>query len=173
MKILILIVMISIFMVSCSTESAYHVESSVPNLIMPKNNLAFKEIEDYQNYKIIATHFRKDKNELRYILANATAYRAYRNGQKLPEGSKIVKIGWDIKEMENFAVAIEANEVLRVEYMLKDSKKFSENPGNWGYARFVKENGEYKSWTETASCISCHNIAQNNDFLFTKYQELK
>ena len=38
--------------------------SQVPDLKMPKNNLTFKEIEGYQNYKIVATHFRTDKINL-------------------------------------------------------------------------------------------------------------
>ena len=45
--------------------------TSVPQLKMPDSNLTFKMIEGYQDYKIVATHFRTDKNELRYILANA------------------------------------------------------------------------------------------------------
>ncbi|HHD79373.1 MAG TPA: cytochrome p460, partial [Epsilonproteobacteria bacterium] len=52
-------------------------------------------------------------------------------GQKFPYGSKIVKIGWDVKKMPNFGVAFEANEVQRVEYMIKDGENFNKNPGNW------------------------------------------
>ncbi len=41
--------------------------SKVPDLKMPNNKLVFKEIEGYQNYKIIATHFRTDK--MRYDIS--------------------------------------------------------------------------------------------------------
>ncbi len=154
--------------------SACNSKSDVPHLTMPNNGLTFKEIENYKNYKIIATHFRKDKNELRYILANETAYEAYINHLKFSDGSKIVKIGWDAKEMPNFKSALEANEIQRVEYMIKDSHKFNKNPGNWGYARFVKKQGKYSSWKKgTNSCINCHNLAKDNDFLFTKFQHLQ
>ena len=155
-------------------ESDFHLASEVPNLTMPNNNLKFKEIEDYKNYKIIGTHFRTDKDELRYILANEKAFKASNENSSFPNGSILVKIGWDVKKMSNFNLALEANEVQRIEYMIKDSKKFSNNPGNWGYARFVKENGEYKSWDQgTASCVGCHNLAKENQFVFTKYQKLK
>jgi len=162
-------------LVSCSeTRSDYQVVSEVPNLTMPENNLKFKEIEDYKNYKIIATHFRTDKNELRYILANDVAFKAYNKNLPFPNGSKIVKIGWDTKEMSNFSPAIEAKEVQRIEYMIKDNTQFSKNPGNWGYARFVKKAGKYKSWDKgTAGCISCHNLAKDNNFVFTKFQKLQ
>jgi len=177
MKITIIVVLaftIAFLSTSCNSKSEIEVNSEIPDLSMPNNALTFKEIENYKNYKIIATHFRIDKNELRYILANELAYKAYANRQKFPDGSKIVKIGWDVKKMPNFDVALEANEVQRVEYMIKDSNKFKKNPGDWGYARFVKKDGKYKSWDKgTASCVSCHNIAKSNDYLFTKLQTLQ
>jgi hypothetical protein len=135
--------------------------------------LHFKEIEDYKNYKIVATHFRTDKNELRYVLVNKIAFKSFTNNEILPEGSKIVKIGWKVKQMSNFGVALESDSLQRIEYMIKDSKKFKNNPGNWGYARFVKENNQYKSWDKgTTSCVACHNISKDNNFVFSKYQKL-
>ncbi|RUM74620.1 MAG: hypothetical protein DSZ11_03755, partial [Sulfurovum sp.] len=69
--------------------------TKLPKLTMPDNNLTFQMIEGYQDYKIVATHFRTDKNELRYILANPIGYNALKEKLKvMPEGSKIVKIGW-------------------------------------------------------------------------------
>ena len=174
LKTIAIITILTLF-VSCNdTKSNYQVVSKVPDLIMPENNLKFKEIEDYKNYKIIGTHFRTDKNELRYILANDIAFKASNENSPFPNGSKIVKIGWNTEEMSNFSPALEAKEVQRVEYMIKDKDKFSENPGNWGYARFVKKEGKYKSWDKgTTSCISCHNLAKNNDYVFTKFQKLQ
>ena len=160
-------------MASCSEKSDYHIISEVPDLIMPENGLKFNEIEDYKNYKIVATHFRTDKNEIRYILVNEIAFKPFINNEVLPEGSKIVKIGWKVKKMSNFGVALEADSIQRIEYMFKDVKQFKNNPGNWGYARFVKDNNTYKSWDKgTSDCISCHNIAKENNFVFTKYQML-
>jgi len=171
----ITIVTVLTLMVSCSeTKSNYQVVSEVPDLTMPENNLKFKEIEDYKNYKIIGAHFRTDKNELRYILANDVAFKASNENLPFPNGSKIVKIGWDTEEMSNFSPALEAKKVQRVEYMIKDEEQFSKNPGGWGYARFVKKEGKYKSWNQgTASCISCHNLAKDNGFVFTKFQKLQ
>jgi len=121
--------------------------SKVPDIKMPDNNLSFKMIEGYQNYKVIATHFRTDKNEIRYILTNPIAFNALRSGQNpLPEGSKIVKIGWSVKKMLSWPGALEADKILRVEYMVKDSKKFNYNGDHWGYARFIKTKNGYKPW---------------------------
>lgn len=172
-KIKIIVLFAVVLMTSCSKKSDYHLVSKVPDLMMPENGLKFKEIEDYKNYKIVATHFRTDKNELRYVLVNEIAFKPFTNNEVLPEGSKIVKIGWKVKQMSNFGVALESDSLQRIEYMIKDSKKFKDNPGNWGYARFVKENNEYKSWDKgTTSCVACHNISADNNFVFTKHQKL-
>ena len=146
--------------------------TAVPNLQMQDNNLSFNVIEGYQNYKIIATHFRTDKNELRYILANPIAYNAIHTSKTtMPQGSKIVKIGWSVKKMEHYPAALEADKIQRVEYMVKDSKQFNHNGDHWGYARFIKKEGKYTAWDKgVQSCINCHASEKESDFLFTKRQ---
>lgn len=168
-------ILLILLIASCSKQkSTYTVISKVPDLEMPNNHLKFKEIEDYKNYRIVATHFRTDKNELRYILANEKAFKAYNEKTPFPNGSKIVKIGWTVEKMPNFNPALETKQIQRIEYMIKDDKRFSKNPGNWGYARFVKAENNYKPWTKgTKGCISCHNSAKDNDYLFTKMQVLQ
>jgi hypothetical protein len=174
MKILTNALLSGLLMSSLFAQSDVYLtdNTEVPNLKMPDNKLAFNLIEGYQNYKIIATHFRTDKNEIRYVLANPIAYNALKNAIKpLPEGSKIVKIGWSVKKMPTWPGALEADKIQRVEYMFKDSKNFNHNGDNWGYARFVKTEKGYKPWDKGAqSCISCHSIVKNDDFLFTKFQ---
>ena len=149
---------------------SYH--TKLPKLKMPDNNLSFSMIDGYQDYKIVATHFRTDKNELRYILANPIGYNALKSKAKvMPEGSKIVKIGWSVKKMPLFETALEADKIQRVEYMVKDSKNFDSDGDNWGYARFIKKGDKFVSWKKgTQGCISCHSIAKENDFLFTNMQ---
>ncbi len=145
----------------------------VPNLKMPQSGLAFDVIKDYQDYKVVATHFRKDKNEIRYILANKLAFDALKKGVKvLPDGSKVVKIGWSVKEMTLFPSALEADKIQRVEYMLKDSRRFNHDGDHWGYARFIKTKQGYQSFQKgTQGCVSCHAIAKENDYLFSEYQK--
>jgi len=147
-------------------------DTKLPELKMPENNLTFSMIDGYQDYKIVATHFRTDKNELRYILANPIGYNALKLKAKvMPEGSKIVKIGWSVKKMPLFPTALEADKIQRVEYMVKDSKNFDANGDNWGYARFIKKGDKFESWKKgTKGCISCHSIEKKNDYLFTKIQ---
>jgi hypothetical protein len=163
-----------VVLISCNKNSDYHVISDVPDLTMPDNGLRFKEIKDYKNYQIVATHFVTDNNELRYILANKKAFVALSKQQPFSEGSILVNIAWSVKNMSTFTEALEADEIQQIDYSIKDSKKFSENPGNWGYASFEKRNGTYQSSTEgTARCIACHNKAKETDFKFTQFQSLQ
>ena len=173
MKLIKILILSLIVLTSCNTKETYTLVSKVPDLEMPNNQLKFKEIEDYKNYKIVGTHYRTDKNELRYILANPIAFKAYNEKTAFPNGSKIVKIGWTVEKMSNFNPALEAKKVQRIEYMIKDKTRFAANPGNWGYARFVKVENSYEPWQKgTKGCVSCHNLAIDNDYLFTKLQAL-
>lgn len=170
MKKLTKIILISLYTSLLYAES--NTTSHLPNLQMPDNNLTFRMIEGYQDYQIVATHFRTDKNELRYVLANKIGYNALKSKAKvMPEGTKIVKIGWSVKKMASFPTALEADKIQRVEYMIKDSKKFDANGDNWGYARFVKKDGKFESWDKgVQSCISCHSTVKKSDYLFSKMQ---
>ncbi|MDD2357555.1 MAG: cytochrome P460 family protein [Thiovulaceae bacterium] len=160
-------------LLTCTTLLLAFSENELPMLEMKDTKLAFKDIAGYSNYKIVATHFRKDQNELRYILANPIAYKALKNKEiVMPDGSKIVKIGWKVKEMTAFPAAFEADKIQRVEYMIKDKTKHKESDG-WGYARFIKKGDEYKAWDgDVNECVSCHAIMNSNDFLFTKFQPI-
>ena len=146
----------------------------LPDLQMPDNGLHFGLIQAYKDYRIVATHFRTDKNELRYILANPVAYNALQKGQKvMPEGSIVVKIGWSVKKMPLFPAALEADKLQRIEFMVKEPKKFDADGDHWGYARFVKKGDTFIPWNKgTKGCISCHASARENDFLFTRKQSL-
>ena len=169
-----LMMIITVLLTSLFGNDAYeNYTTKLPDLKMPESNLTFALIEGYQDYKVVATHFRVDKNELRYILANPIGYNALKNKAKvMPEGSKIVKIGWSVKKMPLFPSALEADKIQRVEYMIKDSKTFNTDGDNWGYARFIKNGDTYTSWENgTKACISCHSIAKETDYLFTDMQE--
>ena len=166
-------ILVTLCLVSIYANDIYQIHNTtLPELKMPDNNLTFKMIEGYQDYKLVATHYRTGKNEIRYILANPIGYNALKEKQKvMPEGSKIVKIGRLVKKMPTFPNALEADTIQRVEYMVKDSKNFDANGDNWGYARFVKKEGKYMAWDKgTKGCISCHSAVKETDYLFTKMQ---
>ncbi len=149
------------------------IATSLPDIKMPDNGLSFREIEGYQDYKVVATHFRTDKKELRYILANPIAIEALMaKKQPLPEGSKIIKVAWNIKPMTTFPDALEADQIQRIEYMVKDSKHYNQNGDHWGYARYVKKGDEYVPYAKgSAECVACHASVASDDYLFTSFQK--
>lgn len=166
---------VAIALACCSSFllADHHMGQHLPDLVMKDTKLSFKDIEGYQNYSIVASHYRTDMNEIRYILANPVAFEALKKGETMmPEGSKIVKIGWSTNPMETFPVALEAKDIQRVEYMIKDKTKHKESDG-WGYARFVKKDGNYQAWGgDIQSCVSCHAAVKSTDALFTRFQKL-
>ncbi len=170
MKRLMTLFLLALLQLGASESAAV----ALPDLRMPENGLSSTLIKGYENYRIVATHFRTDKNELRYILANPVAFKALQEGKKvMPEGSIVVKIGWSVKKMPLFPAALEADKLQRIEYMVKDAKRFDANGDHWGYARFVKTENGYKAWDKgTKGCISCHASAKENDYLFTRKQSL-
>ncbi len=140
--------------------------------IQEKNGLSLKTIQGYENWQVAATHWRKDKNELRYVLVDPKNEKAFKKGGKLPNGAIIVKIGWSTKPMDSFPDGLEADKIQRVEYMIKNDKKFAAT-GGWGYARFIKNpDGSYKPWGGDANeCYACHTAVAGKDYLFSVYQK--
>lgn len=145
---------------------------TLPDLKMPDTGLTFRLIDGYQDYRIVATHWRTDKNELRYVLANPIAYEALKSNKlPLPEGSIMVKIGWSVKPMSAYPDALEADKLQRIEYMVKDSKRFDHNGDHWGYARFVKKEQGYVAYPNgSQECIACHASVAPHDYLFSTFQ---
>jgi hypothetical protein len=143
------------------------------------NGISFSEIRGYEAWQVIAPSRRTDNNELRIVLGNATMIKAYKagvpgNGKPFPEGSIVVKIGWSEKKSPDFPAAMEPGELKRVEFIIKDSRRFPDTSG-WGYARFLYDvkastftpYGKDSSFAQ--ECYQCHTIVKGKDFIFTSY----
>jgi len=145
------------------------------------NGISFSEIRDYETWQAIATSRRTDNNELRIILGNSIMINAYKegipgNGKPFPEGSTIVKIGWSERHNPDFPVAFEPDILRRVEFIIKDSRRFPDTSG-WGYARFVYDakTSTFTPYGKDSSfareCYQCHTIVKKKDFIFTRYHD--
>jgi hypothetical protein len=74
------------------------------------------------------------------ILGNPVMIDAYRagipsNGQPVPDGAKMAKVHWTPKPNAFFPEATVPGNLLNVDFMVKDSKRFADS-GGWGYAVF-------------------------------------
>jgi len=125
--------------------------------------------DGYREWPLIAVSHRTDnKDELRAILANPAAFKALRNGTlPLPDGSILAKLAWKREPMAEFAGAFRPGDAPRIEFMYKDSKKYSAT-GGWGFVRFVE--GKPADETAHKSCFPCHDAkVKGHDFVFTNF----
>jgi hypothetical protein len=164
--------------VSTEPDIASSKDNAKYSLVAP-NGLSFELIRGYENWEIVATHYRTDKNELRYILGNAKLIESYKagagkDGKKFQDGSILVKIGYSLKPNPAWEESIEPDVLQRVEYQIKDSEKFKDTEG-WNWARFVydPETDSYTPFGEDENfaieCLGCHARVEKKDYVFTDY----
>ena len=109
------------------------------------------------------------------------AYRAGipGNGKPVPDGAKMAKVHWTPKPNQFFPEASVPGNLVNVDFMVKDSKRFADS-GGWGYAVF-----DYNAASDTftpgttagtppqgndAKCgFACHTKAKARDYVFTEY----
>ena len=153
------------------------------------NGLAFSEFKGYEDWQAVSPSQTEAQNVLRLILANPVMIDAYKegvpgNGKPFPDGSKIAKIEWRPKKITDppFSANIPdtvAGDLIEVEFIEKDSKRFSETHG-WGYGMFDYNaaSGTFTPATlaskppqgHDAKCgAACHTLAASKDYIFTAY----
>lgn len=121
----------------------------------------------WQNWSSIAVSHRTDNSTIRIIVGNEVAVEAARAGKTnpWPDGAILGKAVWKDSQLENWEDATVPGEFVHAEFMLKDSKKYSETYG-WGWARWVGMNQEpFNKGAQV--CISCHTPVENRDWVFT------
>jgi hypothetical protein len=128
----------------------------------------------YRDWKLISVaHEAGNNNDLRVILGNDLAIKAYRE-QKLPypDGTIIARLAWSyIPSEENNKVfgreqSFVAGPPINVQFMVKDSKKYAAT-GGWGFAQF--KDGKPADEAVHNTCFSCHVPAKSRDYVFTHY----
>ena len=124
--------------------------------------------EGYRQWEVVAPSHRIDKDEIRGILGNDIAMKAYRAGAlPFPDGSILAKLAWKRVKSAEFETAFVPGEPQRIEFMVKNAKKYA-STGGWGFGRFV--NGNPADENQHATCFPCHlaNV-KGHDFVFTRY----
>jgi hypothetical protein len=130
--------------------------------------------DGYRDWKLISVaHEVGDLNDIRAVLGNDVAIKAYRE-EKLPfpDGTIIARLAWKYipSEENNRAFGREqsfvAGSPTNVQFMVKDSKRYSAT-GGWGFAQFT--NDKPLNEAEPKTCFSCHESAKARDFIFTHY----
>lgn len=135
----------------------------------------------YRDWKLISVAQENGmNNDIRAILGNEIAVRAFRAGERpFPDGAVIVRLAWRYQSSpRNDAVfpapqSFVAGAPTNVQVSVKDSKRYAAT-GGWGYGQF--EGGRPNKDPAVASaCFSCHQklekLESNADFVFTHYSQ--
>ena len=128
----------------------------------------------YRDWKLISVaHEEGNLNDLRALLGNDVAIKAYREGKlPFPDGTMIARLAW------SYAPSEENNKVFgrsqsfvpgpatNVQFMVKDSRKYAAT-GGWGFAQF--KDGKPADEALLKSCFPGHEKTQATDLVFTRY----
>jgi len=140
--------------------------------------LFVKEIPSgYREWRLVSVaHEEGDLQDIRAILGNDEAIKAYREGKlPFPEGTIIGRIAWrHVPSEENNKILGREQSFVPgeappwyLQFMVKDSKKYAAT-GGWGYAQFDKD-GKPGPDSDLQKCFPCHQAIKSRDFVFTRY----
>ena len=144
--------------------------------------LAFSEFRGYEAWQTISVS--RNEKVMAVILGNPAMIKAYEagipaNGKPVPDGARMAKIHWIPKKNQFFPDASVPGELLNVDLMVKDSKRFADS-GGWGWAVF-DYNPKSATFTpgtlegtppqgNDAKCgLACHTAVKARDYVFTEY----
>lgn len=128
----------------------------------------------YREWKLISVaHEEGNNNDLRAILGNDVAIKAYREGKlPFPDGTIIARLAWSyVSSEENNKVfgraqSFVAGTPINLQFMVKDSRKYAASDG-WGFAQF--KDGKPADEASLKTCLPCHQPAKAQDLVFTHY----
>jgi hypothetical protein len=129
----------------------------------------------YRDWQLVSVaHEAGSLNDLRAILGNDAAMKAFRNETlPFPDGAIIARLAWRyVPSAENNAVFGQVQSFVpgpntNVQFMVKDSKKYA-TTGGWGFGQF--EDGKpNRDEALLKTCFPCHEPAKGQDFIFTRY----
>jgi hypothetical protein len=128
----------------------------------------------YRDWSVISVaHEAGANDDLRVVLGNDVAVKAYREGKlPFPDGAIIARLAWSYVPSEQnnkvfgHAQSFVAGAPINVQLSVKDSAKWA-STGGWGFAQF--KNGKPADEAVIRTCAPCHEPAKANDFVFTHY----
>jgi hypothetical protein len=132
--------------------------------------------EGYRDWRAISVAHEADPlNDIRVVLGNDIAVKAYRDGTRpFPDGTMIARLAYEyVPSAQNNAIfgqqqSFVAGAPTNVQISVKDSKRFA-STGGWGYGQF--EDGKPNpSEALMQTCFACHTrLDKAEDFVFTRY----
>ena len=132
--------------------------------------------DGYRHWEVITVaHEAGKNNDIRAVLGNDIALKAFRDGTRpFPDGTIIARLAYVYESSpENDKVfpapqSFVAGKPTNVQISVKDSKNYADT-GGWGYGQF--ENGVANpSEPLIKTCFACHvKLDPSKDFVFSHY----
>ena len=124
----------------------------------------------YRQWPLISVSHLASFRELRGIVGNDAALRAFRNEEtrSFPAGTILVKLAWNSVPLPGVEGALVSGPPTKVQVMVKDAKKYAAT-GGWGFGSFVE--GKPTDAAEHQACFACHEAraSKRNDYVFTHF----
>jgi hypothetical protein len=129
----------------------------------------------YRDWRLISVaHEEGNLNDLRAILGNDVAIKAYREKRlPYPDGTIIARLAWSYVPLEESAKAFGRLQSFvagpaknGVQFMVKDARRYA-STGGWGFAQF--NDGQPADEAVHTTCFSCHGVVKARDFVFARY----
>ena len=122
---------------------------------------------------ISVAHEAGKQNDIRAILGNDIAIKAFREGKlPFPDGAIIARLAWQyVSSEENNKVfgqpqSFIAGEPTNVQFMVKDTTKYAAT-GGWSYVQF--NDGKLGDPAGFGACFACHVPVKGRDYVFNRY----
>ncbi|UZE47336.1 cytochrome P460 family protein [Rhodopseudomonas sp. P2A-2r] len=153
---------------SCAAAAALAAETNVGNGdASPIYGVTIPQ--GYRQWQLIAPAQEAEPlNELRAVLGNAVAIKAYADGAlPFPDGTVLAKLAWKHVTSPEFEPASVPGAATTVQIMVKDSRKYAAT-GGWGFGRFVA--GKPVDEAQHRTCFACHEArVKGHDYVFTRW----
>lgn len=129
----------------------------------------------YRDWRLISVaHEEGDLNDIRAILGNDVAIKAYREGRlPFPDGTIIARLAWKyVSSDENNKAfgrkqSFVPGDPTNVQFMFKDSTKYA-TMGGWRFAQF--NDGKPVDPAALTGCYACHVAVKSRDLVFARYK---
>jgi len=120
-----------------------------------------------RQWKLVAVAHESELDELRGVLGNPIAMKAYQDGTlPYPDGTILAKLAWKHVPLAEIHGAFVTGSATTVQIMIKDSKKYAAT-GGWGFGRFI--GGKPVDEAQHKTCFACHEAnVKGHDFVFTR-----
>ncbi len=121
---------------SSAVAAAFAANITSPENLSPIYGVGIPD--GYRKWELIAPAQEGEPlNELRAVVGNDIAVKAYRDGKlPFPDGTVLVKLAWKHIQSPDFESASIPGTATTVQVMVKDSKKYAAS-GGWGFGRFI------------------------------------